>query len=53
MKYMAHADQLYYLLRFTIYTTDEVYQNLRDENSVPRRLIKDVSNFYANFAKFG
>lgn len=52
-RYMAHADQLYYLFRFSSGTPDQVYQNLRNGNSVQRQLIKDVSNFYANFAKFG
>lgn len=50
--YGAHADQVYYLFWFSRYAPNEIYQNL-DKNSLQRKIIKNVANFYANFAKYG
>lgn len=52
--YAAHSDQLYYIFRFSAYPDvfpDEAYQSL-NENSFPWQIIKKLTNFYANFAKF-
>ncbi|XP_055302656.1 juvenile hormone esterase-like [Sitodiplosis mosellana] len=52
--YAAHVDQLYYVFRFSAYPDifpDEAYQTLK-ENSFPWQIIKNITNFYANFAKF-
>lgn len=53
-EYSAHGDQLYYVFRFIDPTNtfpDEAYQTLK-ENSVQWQIIKNITNFYANFAKF-
>ncbi|XP_031622611.1 esterase B1-like [Contarinia nasturtii] len=52
--YAAHTDQLYYIFRFSATTDifpDEAYQTLK-ENSMQRDIIRNITNFYANFAKF-
>lgn len=48
----SHADQVYYLSWFSCYTANDVYQNL-SRNSVQRKIIKNVANFYGNFIKYG
>lgn len=52
LRFSAHADQLYYLLWYSRDAPNEIYLNLKPD-SLQRQIIKNVANFYANFAKFG
>lgn len=50
-----HSDQLFYIFRLSAYPkwiSDQDYQNL-SKDSLPRQIIKNITNFYMNFAKFG
>lgn len=53
-----HVDPLAYLYRFKKQSVsdgsfpDELYQNLQP-NSPQRQLIKSITEFYVNFAKYG
>lgn len=51
IKFGSHVDPLAYLFRFKD-QPDEMYQNLA-ENSMQRKMIESITDFYVNFAKFG
>lgn len=52
--YAEHTDELYYVFRYSATPNvfpDEAYQKL-DKNSIQRQIMKNLTQFYANFAKF-